>query len=195
MRVEIRIAAADQDEDRADYREGPEGHLLVLADGAGGVSGGARAADLVIRLARHVQSPEEACALLHEIDLAVCSDRSAGETTGVVVGIRAGILVGASVGDSGAWLLSSDRVEDLTKRQSRKPFLGTGAALPVGFGPLAFSGRLLIASDGLLKYAPRPEIVAAALAREMSPAADQLLDAARLPSGALHDDVAILLAG
>lgn len=195
MRVEIRVAAADRNEDRAAHRAGESGDLLVLADGAGGISGGGRAADLVLQLARDFQSPAEACGLLRVIDSAISSDASAGETTAVVVGIRAGMLVGASVGDSGAWLVSSDRVEDLTERQNRKPLLGSGAALPVGFGPLPLSHRVLIASDGLLKYAARRAIVGAALAAELSVAAGQLLQAARLTSGGLHDDVAILLAG
>jgi hypothetical protein len=42
--------------------------------------------------------------------------------------------VGASVGDSSAWLISpAGEVTDLTAQQRRRPLLGSGEALPVQF--------------------------------------------------------------
>jgi len=78
---------------------------------------------------------------------------SGGQCTAVVVEISEGRVFGASVGDSGAWMLPGKAIVDLTENQNRKPLLGSDEASPMGFGPIEISGRLLIASDGLFKYA------------------------------------------
>ncbi len=80
---------------------------------------------------------------------------------------------------------------ELTRNQVRKPFLGTGVARPTGFSNGPLRGTLLLATDGLLKYAA-PETIGAVL-REVSlrdiPTA--LIGLVRYPSGALPDDVGI----
>ena len=50
---------------------------------------------------------------------------------GVVVEVVGSILLGASIGDSGAWLIDGSRIVDLTANQRRKPLLGSGYAHPV----------------------------------------------------------------
>lgn len=107
--------------------------------------------------------------------------------------VRDGRVFGASVGDSGAWALTTDAIFELTGRQRRKPLLGSGSAEPIGFGPSFFNDRLLVASDGLLKYATRERIRRAAFVQDVNVAADQLIAAARLPNGALQDDLALVI--
>lgn len=94
-----------------------------------------------------------------------------------------------------------DVVIDLTGRQRRKPLLGSGAAVPVGFSATwtaGFSttwtpGTLLIATDGLFKYAPARRVAEIARGADLAAAAEALVEQVRLPSGGLQDDVAVVL--
>ena len=63
----------------------------------------------------------------------------------------------------------------------------------MAFGPYPLNDRLLLATDGLHKYVPWPRIKALALLEPLEHALDGLVAAARLPSGALQDDVGIAL--
>jgi serine/threonine protein phosphatase PrpC len=82
---------------------------------------------------------------------------------------------------------------DLTARQRRRPLLGSGEALPVQFEAERGGGRLLLASDGLVKYATVERICALAIQGTVSEAATALANSVRLPSGALQDDVAVVI--
>src|SRR5208283_5415611 len=63
---------------------------------------------------------------------------------------------------SGVWVIGERGLTDLTRGQSRRPFIGSGSAWPVPFDKLRVSGEyLLLATDGLLKYAPQERILAA----------------------------------
>lgn len=115
-----------------------------------------------------------------------------GESTAVIVEVRHGTVCGASVGDSGAWLVSDDQRVDLTCGQRRKPLLGSGAAWPVAFTSSG-GASLLVASDGLLKYAPPDAIIAALREPSLEAAARRLVGLVRLKSGALPDDVAFIV--
>lgn len=86
-------------------------------------------------------------------------------------------------------------IVDLTRDQKRKPLLGSGNAIPIGFGPLACVSRLLLGSDGLFEYVPHERIRDLSNSLPLANAAAALVDAARLPSGALQDDVAVIVAG
>ncbi len=55
------------------------------------------------------------------------ADATAGEAAAVVALVTKGMIVGASVGDSEAWLLARGGVVRLTSNQRRKPLLGSGA--------------------------------------------------------------------
>jgi serine/threonine protein phosphatase PrpC len=174
--------------------------VLAVADGAGGRPGGARAAEMVMEFVRQAAAETHSADVadfwydvLMECDGALLKDAKAGETTAVVAAISEHGVVGASVGDSGAWIVTAEDVEDLTMRQERKPFLGTGAAYPITFASHWESGTLLIASDGLFKYADADMICQAAREADIETAADRLLNLVRLRSGKLQDDVAILL--
>ncbi len=171
--------------------------LAVVADGAGGTGGGAAAAAMACSIAAQklrtggAGTPEDWARCLYEADQALA--RSGGQCTAVVVEISEGRLVGASVGDSGAWLLTGKAIVDLTENQHRKPLLGSDEAMPMGFGPIELSGRLLIASDGLFKYATESDIAQRAMGLPVNDAVEKLIAGLRLRSGALQDDVGIIL--
>jgi serine/threonine protein phosphatase PrpC len=116
-----------------------------------------------------------------------------GETTGVVAVIDEDGIIGASVGDSAAWIVDATRHVDLTRRQIRKPLIGSGAALPVPFGHGPLNGTLLVASDGLFKYGNAARIQEIASANEPDAALERLIESVRLRSGQLQDDVAVAI--
>lgn len=174
--------------------------VLVVADGAGGMRGGAEAAQLMCDRAMHFAhaAPGDAkvwVERLHAIDQELSRSHHGGQTTVAVAEVWNGRVCGASIGDSEAWLIDlHDDVFDLTAQQQRKPLLGSGLARPCGFGPVALNRRrLLLASDGLFRFASRDKLVH--IARwTVTPRAPSLLsDLARLPNGELQDDVAIVV--
>jgi serine/threonine protein phosphatase PrpC len=170
--------------------------LAIVADGAGGMGGGAAAAAMACSIAAQrlriggTGTAEDWARCRYEADQAVV--RTGGQCTAVVVEISEGRVVGASVGDSSAWLLTGKAIVDLTENQHRKPLLGSDEALPMGFGPIELSGRLLIATDGLFKYATESDIAQRATALLANDAVDKLIAGVRLLGGALQDDVAII---
>jgi PPM family protein phosphatase len=127
------------------------------------------------------------------VDHLLQRDPDAGETTAVVLAVSRGGIAGASVGDSEAWLISSDGHVALTARQQPKPGLGTSMARPVAFRS-RFAGRtLLAATDGLFKYADSAAIGAAARQPALEAGASQLVELVWRPRGTLPDDVALIL--
>ena len=175
--------------------------IFVVADGAGGLSGGAAAAELLIEIAREAASarprasdPSGAWAeVLRQADVLLEQDGRAGETTAVIVEISDNLISGASVGDSGAWVISPDGIDDLTRGQHRKPRLGSGRARPSPFSRPKLNGTLLVATDGLFNYANPERIAAAARTPDIDEAGRALVQLVRLPSGGLQDDVAVVL--
>jgi hypothetical protein len=115
-----------------------------------------------------------------------------GETTGVVVAAWDRGLAGASVGDSVGWVVSDSGIDELTGSQMRKPLLGSGRAVPIGFERAGLSGTLLLATDGLVNYAKRDGIrKALSGAGELEGICRILANMVRLKSGALPDDVGV----
>jgi hypothetical protein len=189
------VAAADSGgQDRITVQADGRRLIFAVADGAGGRSGGAEAAELVIKLTCErmgsLASAEDCEKLLGEIDRMVSSDKIAGETTAVVVVVSPKMIFGASVGDSGAWVVNGSNVDELTQRQIRKPFVGTGG-FPIGFTREALQGTLLVATDGLLKYTSREAIAAAVEKLNLRELPEALVKLVRYPSGNLPDDIAI----
>jgi serine/threonine protein phosphatase PrpC len=198
LRVASRVVPSGaRGEDRVGVFELGDALVLVLADGAGGTGGGGEAADEVVQRCAadafaHGGAGLDPQAVLRACDGALAS-AGRGEATGVVAVVASGRVRGASVGDSGAWLVAQGGVRDLTELQRRKPLLGSGTAEVRPFAA-TLAGSLLIGSDGLFKYA-RAEALAA-LARgpnEPGAALAAMIDAARLPTGALQDDLAVVL--
>jgi serine/threonine protein phosphatase PrpC len=173
------------------------GTLLAVADGAGGTGGGAEAATLAIRLiqeqAASLKSVMDCEQLLSKMDCAIENETSGGQTTAVVIVATPTEIYGASVGDSGGWLVEGASLHILTERQVRKPLLGNGRAMPVGFKHDGFNGTILAATDGLLKYASLEKIVTALANPDLDTIPESLVALVRYPSGALPDDIGIVL--
>ena len=178
-------------QDRAFVFVRPRGLVIALADGAGGTSNGAVAAQAFVN-AVGVTSPETSWTAVIEALDQDAPRLGHGQTTAVVVTLDPGGIGGSSVGDSGAWLIR-DEVIDLTDGQVRKP-LGGGGCVPFVFhaGPIG-NATLLVASDGLLRYGKQQDIAAIARGPDLAAAARSLIELVRLPSGALQDDVAVVL--
>lgn len=198
--IEIATAteAGDRGEDRLAVHRTPSGAVMIVADGAGGVGGAAVAAQSVCDFLRHLAAqstgdPDYWSEALQSADASLAAASHGGLTTAVVVEVRGNHVCGAGVGDSGAWMISETGIVDLTASQSRKPLIGSGAARPVAFGPLVTQGRILVASDGIFKYARRDDLAACALAGPLADAVRALIDAVRLRNGRLQDDVAVIL--
>jgi serine/threonine protein phosphatase PrpC len=104
-----------------------------------------------------------------------------------------GDVCGASVGDCEAWLFGEREPLNLTGRQVRKPLLGDGAAVPTTFAARMSGGTLILATDGLWKYMSRSRIAEISTTRPLEAAIAALVDGLRLRSGALQDDVAIVM--
>lgn len=195
---------------RASYREASADRAvavttftesLVLAV-AGGVGGGGEAASLAIET---VEFEAEKLARKGErlwrgffraLDDALVAHPDAGQTTLVALCLTPQKLTGASVGSSEAWWITADGHFDLTEAQKRKPTLGTGAAEPIPFKlKLSGPGTLLLASDGLFKYAdPLAITEAVRSATSADAAAEALLTLAAAPAGHFYDDVALIVA-
>ena len=67
--------------------------------------------------------------------------------------------------------------------------------MPILFERLQSTGTILLASDGLLKYASAEQISATVLRNEFEVVPQKLVELARYPSGALPDDVSVIIAG
>lgn len=172
--------------------------LILVADGVGGQHGGAEAAQALLDAVGESfpsisdpMNPLAWCEELRKVDRLLCSRANSGQTTAVVVAASTDRLAGASVGDSGAWLVNPSGFFDLTSRQQRKPFIGSGVAMPVPFFAEFNAETLLVATDGLLKYGRVQDIGRVCRLDSLKVIPAQLIDLVRLQSGALQDDVGI----
>jgi len=191
----VKVESGGRGEDRASVRQEGERILVVVADGAGGTGAGAIAAQTVCDLVLTEPSGARSWnAVLRDIDLRLMRSGTGGLSTVVVVEVVEGLITGASVGDSGAWLVSESAISDLTELQQAKPLLGSGAAQPAALASTVFAGRLLVASDGLFKYAHRSEIQRRIVTSSLEDCVTSLLDSVRLRNGRFQDDVSIVLA-
>ncbi|MBS0367529.1 MAG: SpoIIE family protein phosphatase [Proteobacteria bacterium] len=185
-----RVESGSAGEDRVLLEQHDGRTLAIVCDGAGNGGQGGRAADLAIaELKRMWQAGfVDWVRALRSVDQLLKSQAQGGETTCVAVQISDdGEFRGASVGDSGAWMLrATGAVQDLTAQQDRAR-LGSGQAYPNPF-KAQLMGRLVLASDGLLKYARSSD-----LRRCAARGVDALVDSVRLKSGSLPDDVAVIL--
>ena len=199
LELTTKIVAAENDQDRIGLFQSGDFAVLVIADGAGGMNGGAEAAERAVldlsRLALLKKRHSKDCIkALKDLDLQIYRDKQCGETTAIVIVESQGEIVGASVGDSEAWLISKETVNRLTSSQRRKPFIGSGACQPVGFGPVKIQGqRLLMATDGLFKYTDRAKIQELLQKPSLEGCLEALADLVRMKSGRLQDDLAVIL--
>jgi serine/threonine protein phosphatase PrpC len=187
-------------EDRAEVFERGADVVVVIADGAGGLAGGAAASGALVE---DVRSKVEDRALdVHDAQSwvhvfrttdAKLAARMVGETTGVVVVVGAHQLTGVSAGDSEAWLIHSRSIDYLTESQ-KKARLGSGRAEPIQIERRAVEGWLVVATDGLFKYAAAEDIAVAVRAGGDAPAiVRHLARLAQTPSGTYHDDLGVVV--
>ena len=181
------VPARGAGQDRAAVFEHGEQLVVALADGAGGTGDGARAAQAIVDAAGN--ATQDWSAFLDTLDAKL---EAVGQSTAVVLSLDAGGISGASCGDSSGWLVRGDDIVDLTERQVRKPLVGAGCQ-PVGFSCQLGAGTLLVASDGLIRYAKRDDIARISRSPDLETAARALTDLVRLANGALQDDVAVVL--
>lgn len=185
-----RIESGGANEDRLLVERRDDWTIAIVCDGAGNGGRGAIAADLAIaELSRFAGTGFiEWRRGMHAVDQLLARTAQGGETTCVALAISdQGYCYGASVGDSGAWMLPrGGPARELTQQQHRAR-LGSGQAWPVAF-KAQLMGQLLLASDGLFKYIRSTDLLACA-ARGV----DALIDSVRLKSGALQDDIAVIL--
>lgn len=196
------LASGRTGSDRVFTYKTPAGAIFAVAGGAGGTGGGAAAADAAIEFVRtwaqrdpSLGSSESWARCLYELDELLVKSSHAGQTTLVIACIVNGVVHGSAVGDSVVWLVRPDAVIDLTSGARPKPLLGSSAAVPFVLAPTPLgSATLLCASDGLWKYAPRERIASGVCRTVLPGSVEQLADLVRLRSGALPDDVAVVIA-
>jgi hypothetical protein len=174
--------------------------VLVVADGAGNSRRGAEAAEAVLRGVQDavasgagLERAETWRAVLERCDAELVSSGQGGETTAVVACVTPRRVVGASVGDSELWWFQGEQAHALTEHQHRKPLLGSGGARPVAFEHAWRGGTLLVASDGLFKYVDLRRIQEQVGLADVQAVALALAALPRLASGALPDDVGLVL--
>lgn len=175
--------------------------IIIVADGAGGTGDGGAAADFVIEsvkadypnTAGELSNPLVWQYLLTKIDRSLFST-GLGQSTAVIAAVFRENIVGASVGDSQAWLIRENDHKALTASQRRKPLLGDGGATPIAFEHDRGNEHLLVATDGLFNYVTPQHIIEVANSKIPLDVPSALIDAARLKSGNLNDDVAVVFA-
>jgi len=190
--VQVAQAYRKQCEDRAHVIASDERTVIVVADGAGGIGGGAGAADVVVRETKaaysRIEDSQQWASQLQQIDFHIGD----GESTAVVVDLRADSICGASVGDSQAWIIAGAQITDLTTSQNRKPLLGSGSANPIGFSHRALDGVLIVATDGFCNYVKRDALTRLVAQSDFFEIPRRCVDLVRLPSGDFWDDIAIV---
>lgn len=169
---------------------------FCVSDGAGGTGGGKFASLYVVTAFEGLSETNEFCCpedfetFLMQIDKDIARENNCGEATAVLGRIESNIITGASVGDSEAWIFNKDYEYQITSLQNRKPLLGSGAAKPIGFGPIVLESALLVGSDGLFKYS-KFNLLQQQMAAFGN--AEKMANVAKLSTGALQDDVSIIV--
>ena len=154
MKLEISASQRpthDTSHDRLSVLRDAHRTLIALADGAdsreAAQTAAARTVNELARCFRNGALPEDPrgwVMLLEGIDHAVLGDPDAGETSALVMLVQQGVVVGASVGDSLAYVVRpAARARLLSTGERKGPRIGTGLAAPLGFGPAELDGKLI----------------------------------------------------
>ncbi len=186
-------------EDRAEVFERGDAVVVVVADGAGGMRGGADASDATVAAvsaaghdpAFDIHEVQSWMNVLADVDHNLAKTMG-GETTAIVAVIGPGGIIGAAVGDSQAWVITETGIDDLTCAQSKKR-LGSGRASPVPFYRPRLEGTLVVASDGLWNYIPMHRVAEVVRGRAPVDAAEGLRDLVQRPSGKYRDDLGVVV--
>ena len=163
MKLEIdasRQPIHDTSHDRLSVLRNAHCTLIALADGVDSSKSAQVAAALTVNeLARCFRNgvlpeePEDWAMILEAIDHVVLTDPDAGETSALVMLVRQGVVVGASVGDSVAYLAGAPGEPEephrlITPPARPGPPMGTGLAVPVALGPMKLEGKLVTRRAG-----------------------------------------------
>lgn len=183
-----------------------DGQILIcaLADGQGGQSGGALAAQTAISAcieSAKTYSSHELANPFTWISIGESSDKrvstviGAGFTTLIGVAVFPAFLAGASCGDSAVALLLGNEFVLLTDKQHKNPPIGSGGA-----GLTPFSARLvppwklLVVSDGVWKYIGWERLERLIRTEDGSQLIQALRNAAvESKAGRLADDFSVIL--
>jgi len=179
MKLEISASQRpthDTSHDRLSVLRDAHRTLIALADGAdstpGAQSAAARTVNELAQCFRNGTLPEDPrdwVMVLEGIDHVVLSDREAGEASALVMLVHQGVVVGASVGDSLAYVVPPvGEPQLLTTRQRKEPRIGTGLARPVGFGPARLDGKLITRRAARFEPHDLPSTLAVAHAADTS---------------------------
>lgn len=127
--------------------------VLLLADGAGGTSGGRETAERVVQnlgeRALQAEALTETFWRQAILELAIELEAlGSGQSTVIAIAHSGRSLCGGSIGDSEAMLIGRAGLVDLTKGQSRKPLLGGGLAQCRTFSARVGPGELLLVGTG-----------------------------------------------
>lgn len=186
-------------EDRVAIIECDDALVVVAADGAGGLSGGGIASDMVVEVvrARTRERPFDPydvrrwSELMSEADGELARTPRAGETTAIIVVVGTCGVVGVSAGDSEVWVVKERRVDRLTEKQNRIR-LGTGWCQPTAFHQRALEGVLVAGTDGLFRHAGSQSIIACcSSSNDVDDVADGLVALPKLRSSNYPDDIAL----
>ena len=168
---------------------------FCISDGAGGTGDGGKASRYVVEAFKEVtqiggfDTPEDFESFLRSIDTELFCESDGGEATAIIGVILNGVVVGASVGDSEAWLFNLEYDYELTSMQNIKPLLGSGSSIPIGFGPMLVEQFMLLGSDGLFKYVKHTEIK---LFLSGNVEALEIAGLAKREVGRLQDDISVI---
>jgi len=191
----------ENNEDRADVFERGYALVVVVADGAGGMRGGAAASDAVVSAvasavldpAFDVHNVQNWMTVLADVDHKLACAMT-GETTAVIAVVGPSGILGASAGDTEAWVIGKTCIDDLTAGQ-KKNRLGSGRAAPVSFYRSRLDGTLVLGSDGLFKYVSTEKIAEAVRGSAPADAAERLRALVRMATGRYQDDLGLVVVG
>jgi serine/threonine protein phosphatase PrpC len=168
---------------------------FCISDGAGGTGEGEKASCYVVEAFKELtqikgfDSSDDFEKFLRTIDAELSRESHGGECTSIVGKVLNGTVVGASVGDSEAWLFNLEYDYELTSMQNIKPLLGSGSSIPIGFGPMNVEQFMLIGSDGLFKYVKHKEIK---YLLSSNTTAVEIAELAKKETGNLQDDISAI---
>jgi serine/threonine protein phosphatase PrpC len=178
-----------------------EAIVIALADGGGGMRAGGTASHTFVQLVGAALGDPKFPAgdldtwlrLFRATDVGIAT-HGGGETTGILVSLGRRGLIGVSTGDSRAWMVMPATIDDLTAGQYTRQRLGSNHATPTVFERSSPAGVLLVATDGLFKFAA-PQVIAG-IVRDVgfAGAAETLVALVRRGSGAVEEDVSVILA-
>jgi serine/threonine protein phosphatase PrpC len=173
--------------------------VALLADGGGGLRDGAAASRSLLAVVRDavndsalaLDKAQSWLDLFNATDVALAANR-AGETTAVLIALGPWGLLGLSIGDSEAWVVTPEGIDNLTISQHTGDRLGTKRGSVVMFERSTLSGMLVLASGGLFKYASTQIIAGVVRDSTLGQSAQQLVELVRQRSGKVAEDVAVV---